>query len=1177
MPASHLGAKPPPRPLQFGLRLRSLSFHLHHEEKHRKSMKENQKKSAVYNSSQAKNLPSLNKGEKVPKWLCGILCALDICLEVSIVLETHLTKNCLSYCNPVGTVPNANCTIEDHRMICKCQKGYFGDRCTETCNFCASKPCYNGGHCSSNGSDVTCACPIGQNCTFMKDPLLSYTSDEQFVTPDIVNNILECEQQCLNENWCLAYSYAEVQGSKICAKYHQLYYSNNSHPYQTYLKKCSQYKLFNGEYCQEDIINNCNTEENICSQLDFCMDLINSTQCVCPIDGDYDANCTKQERICDSHSCVHGTCENLGTLHHVCICEPGYTGQNCSVNIDDCALNPHGCLHNGICQDQVNTYNCSCKSGFDGDHCQVLPDLCNGNSCQEADGGICVEDYQNLNHRCVCGENYNQTYIGNNTVCTKKDFCYPTPCKNGGTCQSNAGSFSCQCTDGFEGSLCQIEIKAEKNETTCESIDVCQSAMKEYFCHWCSSSNDSCLNESCVHTCRSFNNLTAEERILCQCFCNETTIDDICLLNDPCLHGGKCTNTSSGYSCSCNIGWTGEDCEIPVDYCSQNNTCKNNAGCYNLANDTYCHCPSGTGGKTCELKKELCENYGNFTCRHGSCEPDGGSAQCKCQDSYTGKSCELLTNLCSADPCYGGKCYLNESSFYCDCREGQQGASSTYCNSTVDPCSKCPPSSNCTTYIDDNGLQQAACLCPPDKILSGNECTKVNKDFDLVFVKDFAIKKQWITSLRGFSLENVTSLTLTMWLAAAKSLNDSDVILSLTSSEKENFLSLLNSKVRLNSTEIAFHCLHTHCTLDADNIWHFIAVTWSQNGSLVLYFDAFNYSTAAETFNSIRYASIQLGQGFSGYISNVQLWKSAITAEEISQLYEDENYVPQPENLLLDWTYYSFDEKVFMSKTSLAKKNTSICVNITLSALFPLEDICHGYNDDKEPPLVQQSCLPMKVIAVDYTQHQIGSGQLGYSFTDKDNNFQSTKVQYFSHGAYDIAVAANDSSGNIGVCMTRTFITPNKCEDTKPANYTESCNHSTGVVVVCPDGYLPSEQTPKVLACGQLKTYNLDNMYELPDRIVCGKTANPSNIQNGNYPCPDGKTLRDNLCVECGRGSYYKNQTRTCELCALNSYSNESGKTECIQCPASHGTLQRGSSSLSDCVGKFTDHVDQIV
>lgn len=62
----------------------------------------------------------------------------------------------------------------------------------------------------------------------------------------------------------------------------------------------------------------------------------------------------------------------------------------------------------------------------------------------------------------------------------------------------------------------------------------------------------------------------------------------------------------------------------------------------------------------------------------------------------------------------------------------------------------------------------------------------------------------------------------------------------------------------------------------------------------------------------------------------------------------------------------------------------------------------------------------------------------------------------------------------------------NKCEDTKPANYTESCNHSTGVVVVCPDGYLPSVQTPKVLACGQLKTYNLDNMYELPDRIVCG-------------------------------------------------------------------------------------------
>lgn len=57
----------------------------------------------------------------------------------------------------------------------------------------------------------------------------------------------------------------------------------------------------------------------------------------------------------------------------------------------------------------------------------------------------------------------------------------------------------------------------------------------------------------------------------------------------------------------------------------------------------------------------------------------------------------------------------------------------TYCNSTVDICRKCPLDSSCITYTDDNYLQQAACLCPPDKIHSGNLCTGLIKDSILCF------------------------------------------------------------------------------------------------------------------------------------------------------------------------------------------------------------------------------------------------------------------------------------------------------------------------------------------------------------------------------------------------------------------------------------------------------------
>ncbi|XP_055875332.1 uncharacterized protein LOC106069146 isoform X3 [Biomphalaria glabrata] len=985
-----------------------------------------------------------------------------------------------------GIVASVPCVIKDHRLVCQCHEGYYGDQCNETCTFCSSKPCYHEGQCQENGSNFTCECKEAVNCTFVSNQTLKYTTDLNYVNYEQVRNKQECEEMCFIEKTCLAYLYS-YDPLPYCFKYHQLLFDTSNNLHQSYVKICSKSALFEGDLCEIDANDDCN--KHTCTDKQFCMDLVNGTQCVCPLDGIYEANCTKKENMCDSHPCVHGTCQHFGTVRYICMCEPGYTGQNCTEDIDDCALNQHGCLYNGSCINNINNYTCSCNSGFQGTHCEIRPNLCSSNGCLEKDGGFCVEDYLNLNYRCVCGENYNLSSQGQMQICEAKNFCQSSPCQNGGTCLRESDSFSCQCTDGFEGSLCQIEIKTEKNETTCESIDVCQSAMKEYFCHWCSSSNASCTHISCLKKCRNFLNITLEERLLCQCFCNETTTENECLLYDPCLHGGTCTNTTDGYSCLCPTGWTGQVCETSVDYCSwNNNSCLNNAHCYNLVNDTYCQCPHGTTGKTCELKKELCENYGNFSCIYGSCEPVGGSAQCKCPDSYTGESCELLKDVCSPDPCHGGKCSLTESSFQCDCF-GLKESFGEFCNDSSDSCSLCPSNSNCTRYTDREGIMKTACLCPPVSIHSGGLCTEVNKDFDLVFLKDFAIKKQWITSVRGFSLENVTSLTLTMWLAAAKSLNDSDVILSLTSAQGENLLSILSSKVRFNSTDIPLSCVS--CPMGADNNWHFISVKWSTNGIYAIGVDIQKFTGTAQFFSTIesRYASVSIGQGFSGYISHVQLWKSELADTQLALLYDNKSYIPEPQNLLLGWTYYSFDENVFMSNVSMVNKETSICTGISFGASVPSIDICN--KEDKEPPWLNEECKLFEWIATSYHQHQISSSQLGYTFNDNSVTVLP-KLQYFSHGAYDIAVAANDSSGNIGVCMTRTFITPNECKDTKPANYIESCNSSpssTSVIVTCPDGYSPSVQIPNILTCGQLRTYNLDNMYEIPDRIVCGKST----------------------------------------------------------------------------------------
>ena len=72
----------------------------------------------------------------------------------------------------------------------------------------------------------------------------------------------------------------------------------------------------------------------------------------------------------------------------------------------------------------------------------------------------------------------------------------------------------------------------------------------------------------------------------------------------PCQNGGNCNNLQNRYTCNCNPGWDGINCQINRDECASN-PCQNGAGCVDLLNAYQCTCLPGWEGVNCEIGKAL--------------------------------------------------------------------------------------------------------------------------------------------------------------------------------------------------------------------------------------------------------------------------------------------------------------------------------------------------------------------------------------------------------------------------------------------------------------------------------------------------------------------------------------------------------------------------------------------
>jgi len=105
-----------------------------------------------------------------------------------------------------------------------------------------------------------------------------------------------------------------------------------------------------------------------------------------------DTDCPSKTKCCDSrytkirkcvkpdgfdiNECQSAPCQNGGTCtdhlnYFLCKCLPGYRGDTCEIEINECMSWPSPCLNGGTCKDKINAFECACPQGWKGVKCEI--------------------------------------------------------------------------------------------------------------------------------------------------------------------------------------------------------------------------------------------------------------------------------------------------------------------------------------------------------------------------------------------------------------------------------------------------------------------------------------------------------------------------------------------------------------------------------------------------------------------------------------------------------------------------------------------------------------------------------------------------------------------------------------------------------------------------------------
>ena len=391
-------------------------------------------------------------------------------------------------------------------------------------------------------------------------------------------------------------------------------------------------------------------------------------------------NCEVNSNVdnCRNHNCVHGQCID-GIDGYICQCYPGYSGNYCNVDSNDCKNNPCG-IH-GLCMDEVNGYSCICQTGYTGLNCEVRVSYFCG-----FEEGICSPLRNSLNANFAwslgtgqtlskgTGPKYDHT-IGNSLG--KYLFIEgSSPQVEGNKAILEIGQFAKSkenCILSFYynmngKTMGGILINIIYNNKTVKTV---WKKMGHQGNTW---------NLAVVKVGKDDNFIIAIIGIIGSHWESDAAIDDIMLGGDCglledcddsfCSSQGECvSNPDSSFYCVCYEGFYGENCDKELNKC-RDNVCGNHEKCLHLDNGYICQCENGWEGRNCELKRQ--NDCQNKPCVFGKCVDGVGGFICICDKGYIGMYCDIRT--CDPNPCINsGICISQPNGFLCYCQDDYSG------------------------------------------------------------------------------------------------------------------------------------------------------------------------------------------------------------------------------------------------------------------------------------------------------------------------------------------------------------------------------------------------------------------------------------------------------------------------------------------------------------------------